>query len=96
MSKEHESITKQLEMISRERDLSQKNFVKSTTASQKQFNILKLSEQAQRTLEQEISGHRDEAQKMRKVSFLIKHFSSFTPLKKIEIIDLMKQHDSNN
>lgn len=69
MKREHESMSKQLEMVSRERDLSQKNFVKSTTASQKQFNTLKLSEQSQRTLEQEISAHRDEAQKMRKLIY---------------------------
>lgn len=69
LKKDVETYSKQLEMTSRERDLSQKNFVKSTSASQKQFNVLKLSEQSQRTLEQEISGYRDEAQKMRKLIY---------------------------
>jgi hypothetical protein len=71
MKREHDQMSKQLEMVCRERDLSQKNFVKSTTATQKQFNVLKLSEQSQRTLEQEITGYRDEAQKMRKLIYTL-------------------------
>jgi hypothetical protein len=58
-------------MVSRERDISQKNFVKSTTASLKQYSTLKLSEQNKRNLEQEISGYKDEAQKMRKIIYTL-------------------------
>lgn len=65
--KELEQSAKNFDMVTRERDISQKNFVKSTTASLKQYNVLKLSEQNKRNLEQEISGYKDEAQKMRKV-----------------------------
>eukprot|EP00842_Homolaphlyctis_polyrhiza_P005027 jgi/Hompol1/5525/HPOL_001291-RA len=65
-NKELEQTKKQLEMASRERDIAQKNFVKATGATQKQFNVLKLAEQTQRKLEQEIQGYKDEAQKMRK------------------------------
>ena len=67
MKKELEQVTKNIDMITRERDISQKNFVKSTGSSIKQFNSLKLSEQNKRNLEQEIIGYKDEAQKMRKV-----------------------------
>jgi chromosome segregation ATPase len=71
LKKEIENQAKQLEMVVRERDISQKNFVKSTTATQKQFNVLKLSEQSQRNLEQEIQAYKDEAQKMRKLIYTL-------------------------
>ena len=71
LKKEVDQLSKQLEMVSRERDLSQKNLIKSTTATQKQFNVLKISEQAQRNLEQEIQGYKDEAQKMRKLIYTL-------------------------
>jgi chromosome segregation ATPase len=69
--RELDQATKNFEMVSRERDISQKNFVKSTSASLKQFNVLKLSEQTKRNLEQEISGYKDEAQKMRKIIYTL-------------------------
>jgi hypothetical protein len=47
-----------------------KNLVKAAGATQKQFNIVKLSEQTHRNLEQEINGFKDEAAKMRKVRCL--------------------------
>ncbi|KAL2915303.1 hypothetical protein HK105_205168 [Polyrhizophydium stewartii] len=69
--KELEQTKKSLEMASRERDIAQKNFVKATGATQKQFNVLKLAEQTQRKLEQEIQGYKDEAQKMRKLIYTL-------------------------
>lgn len=97
LKKEHEQVSKQLEMVSRERDLSQKNFVKSTTASQKQFNTLKLSEQAQRTLEQEISGYRDEAQKMRKLIYTLEkdRDNRFNEATRLEQLLLAKDEEIN-
>ncbi|KAJ3276084.1 hypothetical protein HDV01_006254 [Terramyces sp. JEL0728] len=69
--KELETASKNVDMLTRERDISQKNFVKSTTASLKQYNILKLSEQNKRNLEQEIQAYKDEAQKMRKLIYTL-------------------------
>jgi chromosome segregation ATPase len=69
--REFDQASKNFEMVSRERDISQKNFVKSTTASLKQYSVLKLSEQDKRNLEQEISGYKDEAQKMRKIIYAL-------------------------
>jgi chromosome segregation ATPase len=43
--------------------------VKSTASSLKQYSVLKLSEQNKRNLEQEISGYKEEAQKMRKLIY---------------------------
>jgi hypothetical protein len=67
LRKELESTQKQIDGLSRERDMAQKNLVKANGATQKQFNLAKLGEQTQRNLEQEIAGFKDEAQKMRKV-----------------------------
>jgi hypothetical protein len=47
--------------------VAQKNLVKASGATQKQVNIVKLSEQTHRNLEQEINAFKDEAAKMRKV-----------------------------
>ncbi|KAI8921519.1 hypothetical protein BC831DRAFT_476871 [Entophlyctis helioformis] len=71
LHKEYDQTKKQLEMASRERDIAQKNFVKATSATQKQFNTLKLAEQTQRNLEQEIQSYKDEAQKMRKLIYTL-------------------------
>ncbi|KAJ8322580.1 hypothetical protein O5D80_008685 [Batrachochytrium dendrobatidis] len=71
LHKEFDQTKKILEMTSRERDIAQKNFVKATGATQKQFNVLKLAEQTQRKLEQEIQGYKDEAQKMRKLIYTL-------------------------
>ncbi|KAJ3034777.1 hypothetical protein HDV00_004639 [Rhizophlyctis rosea] len=65
--KELDAAHKQAENVSRERDIAQKNFVKATGATQKQYNVVKLAEQTKRNLEQEIMGYKDEAGKMRKV-----------------------------
>ncbi|KAJ3282786.1 hypothetical protein HDU79_009664 [Rhizoclosmatium sp. JEL0117] len=76
LSRETDSIKKQLdgcmrqiEMLTKERDSAQKNFVKATGATQRQFNAVKLSDQAQRTLEHEIVGFKEEAAKMRKLIY---------------------------
>ena len=61
---------KQIETLGRERDMAQKNLVKASGATQKQINILKLSEQTHRNLEQEIHAFKEEATKMRKVFIL--------------------------
>ena len=68
--KELDECQKELEMAVREREIAQKNFVKSTGANQKQLNVIRLSEQSQRNLEQEIQGYKDEATKMRKVLYI--------------------------
>lgn len=81
-------------MVTRERDQSQQNYVKSTTVSQKQFNVIKLTEQSTRTLEQELQGYRDEAQKMRKVKALFEG-RSFTAWKRSAMCEKMKLGDGN-
>ena len=71
LKKEEVFAHKQIDSLSRERDIAQKNLVKATGATQKQVNIVKLSEQTQRNLEQEIAGFKDEATKMRKLIFTL-------------------------
>ena len=46
--------------------------------------MLKLSDQSKKNLEQEITGYKDEAQKMRKVGVFFLKISSFLLLKKTE------------
>ncbi|KAI8908410.1 coiled-coil domain-containing 147 [Gorgonomyces haynaldii] len=58
--KEIESLQKQLEMVSRERDLSQKNLIKTTTATQKQYNIIY-------TLEKERDNRINESSRLEQV-----------------------------
>ncbi|KAI8804209.1 hypothetical protein BJ742DRAFT_857002 [Cladochytrium replicatum] len=60
---------KQIENLTRERDIAQKNYVKATGATQKQLNTVKLSEQTKRNLEQEIMAYKEEASKMRKLIY---------------------------
>ncbi|KAJ3216581.1 hypothetical protein HDU67_009276 [Dinochytrium kinnereticum] len=69
LKKELDFMHKQLENLTRERDIAQKNFVKATGATQKQLNAVKLAEQTKRNLEQEIMGYKDEAAKMRKLIY---------------------------
>jgi hypothetical protein len=59
-----------VENITRERDIAQKNYVKATAATQRQLNMVKISDQSKGTLEQEIIAFKDEASKMRKVIFI--------------------------
>ncbi|KAJ3004461.1 hypothetical protein HKX48_001205, partial [Thoreauomyces humboldtii] len=60
---------KQVDSLTRERDIAQKNFVKATGTTQKQITVVKLADQTKRNLEQEIMGHKDEATKMRKLIY---------------------------
>ncbi|KAJ3109632.1 hypothetical protein HDU97_003106 [Phlyctochytrium planicorne] len=69
LKRDLDSLHKQLENITRERDIAQKNFVKATGATQKQLNAVKLAEQTKRNLEQEIMAYKDEASKMRKLIY---------------------------
>ncbi|KAJ3291267.1 hypothetical protein HK104_006210 [Borealophlyctis nickersoniae] len=69
LRRELDAAHKSIENLSRERDIAQKNFVKATGATQKQFNVVKLAEQTKRNLEQEIMGYKDEASKMRKLIY---------------------------
>ncbi|KAJ3326963.1 hypothetical protein HDU76_012471 [Blyttiomyces sp. JEL0837] len=64
-----EGCHKQIESLTRERDIAQKNFVKATGATQKQLNMMKLADQTKRNLEQEIMAYKDEASKMRKLIY---------------------------
>jgi hypothetical protein len=68
IKKDLDSCHKQIENLTRERDIAQKNFVKATGATQKQLNAVKLGDQTKRNLEHEIMGYKDEAAKMRKVT----------------------------
>ncbi|KAJ3239477.1 hypothetical protein HDU81_005921 [Chytriomyces hyalinus] len=67
--KQLEAYHKEIETLSRERDIAQKNFVRATGATQKQLNTSKLAEQTKRNLEQEIQNFKDEAAKMRKIIY---------------------------
>ncbi|KAJ3133527.1 hypothetical protein HK100_004357 [Physocladia obscura] len=69
LKKQLEFDLKQIESLSRERDIAQKNFVRATGATQKQLNTAKLAEQTKRNLEQEISAYKEEAAKMRKIIY---------------------------
>ena len=86
LQKESDSRQKQIDSLTRERDVALKNLVKASGATQKQFNIVKLSEQTHRNLEQEISGFKDEASKMRKVALILIKFSLYFPWKRKEIL----------
>ncbi|KAJ3415562.1 hypothetical protein HDV05_004613 [Chytridiales sp. JEL 0842] len=69
--RELENAQKQLEHLTRERDIAQKNFVKATGATQKQMSAVKLADQTKRNLEHEIIGYKDEAAKMRKLIYAL-------------------------
>ncbi|KAJ3108023.1 hypothetical protein HK100_003491 [Physocladia obscura] len=69
LKKQLTGCLKQIEVLTKERDAAQKNFVKATGATQRQFNAVKLSDQTQRTLEHEITGFKEEASKMRKIIY---------------------------
>ncbi|KAJ3145612.1 hypothetical protein HDU89_006976 [Geranomyces variabilis] len=60
---------KQVDSLTRERDIAQKNFVKATGTTQKQITVVKLADQTKRNLEQEIMGYKDEATKTRKLIY---------------------------
>jgi hypothetical protein len=55
----------------RERDILNKSLVKATTSSQKQTDLIKISESTKANLEQEIQGFKHQAQDQRKVMFIV-------------------------
>ncbi|KAJ3208212.1 hypothetical protein HDU82_002795 [Entophlyctis luteolus] len=84
LTRETESLKKQLvasmnqiEMLTKERDATQKNFVKAVGATQRQINAVKISDLAQRTLEHEIEGFKEEASKMRKIIYSLEKERDF-------------------
>lgn len=95
IKKELEFANKQVETLSRDRDVTQKNLVKQTGITQKQVNISKLGEQTQRNLEQEIQGFKDEATKMRKLIFSLEKERDYkiAEMSKIEESLIKKDED---
>ncbi|KAL1006214.1 hypothetical protein UPYG_G00069340 [Umbra pygmaea] len=76
LEREMESSKKQMEIdkkaideFLRERDILNKNMIKTANATEKQRNVVKLHEQSKKHLEQEIINYRDEAQKQRKIIY---------------------------
>ncbi|KNE65033.1 hypothetical protein AMAG_10700 [Allomyces macrogynus ATCC 38327] len=65
--KQAETDRKQIDDLIRERDILSKNYLKATSATQKQANLVKLHEQTKQNLEQEIAGYKEEAAKQRKL-----------------------------
>ncbi|XP_076308256.1 cilia- and flagella-associated protein 58-like [Tachypleus tridentatus] len=76
LEKELENSNKQVEQnkrtiedLIREKELLNKNLQKAAGDTQKQINVLKLHEQAKKTLEHEVQNYREEATKQRKILF---------------------------
>eukprot|EP01135_Chromosphaera_perkinsii_P000050 Nk52_evm1s24 gene=Nk52_evmTU1s24 len=67
--KQSEQDHKVIEDLMRERDILNKNLLKSAGATQKQASLVKLNEQSRRNLEQEIQGYKEEAGKQRKIIY---------------------------
>ncbi|CAL8270591.1 cilia- and flagella-associated protein 58 [Gadus morhua] len=65
--KQAETEKKAAEELARERDMLNKNLIKVTDSTGKQQIFLKLQEQAQKNLEQEVHNYREEAQKQQKI-----------------------------
>ncbi|KAI9098847.1 hypothetical protein DFS34DRAFT_92447 [Phlyctochytrium arcticum] len=62
---------KNLDTLTRERDIALKNVTKATAQTTKQVTVVKLADQTKRNLEQEIAGYKDEAAKMRKLIYTL-------------------------
>ncbi|CAL8333656.1 unnamed protein product [Lota lota] len=67
--KQAETERKAAEELVRERDMLNKNLIKVTDATGKQQSLMKLQEQAQKNLDQEVHNYREEAQKQRKIIY---------------------------
>lgn len=67
--KQQEVDKKAIDDLVRERDILNKNLLKSADATQKQLGLVRLHEQAKKNLEQEIQNYKDEAQKQRKIIY---------------------------
>ncbi|KAI9217974.1 hypothetical protein BC828DRAFT_389860 [Blastocladiella britannica] len=65
--KQAELDAKKVEDLIHERDTLSKNYLKATSATLKQANLVKLHEQTKQNLETEIVGYKDEAAKQRKL-----------------------------
>eukprot|EP01006_Ploeotia_vitrea_P054260 TRINITY_DN67868_c2_g2_i1.p1 TRINITY_DN67868_c2_g2~~TRINITY_DN67868_c2_g2_i1.p1 ORF type:complete len:887 (+),score=163.54 TRINITY_DN67868_c2_g2_i1:147-2807(+) len=69
MHKEREGDKKALEDIQRERDILNKNFLKSQTEKRRQEDDSKVIERKKKNLEQEVVAHRSAAQNQRKLIY---------------------------
>ena len=67
--KQNDMDKKQVDDLTRERDMLNKQIMKAAGATQKQMNLAMLHEQAKINLEQEIANYKDEAQKQRKIIY---------------------------
>jgi chromosome segregation ATPase len=67
LKRQEELDKKALEDLIRERDILNRNLVKASNNTQKQSGMVKVHEQTQRNLENEIQSYKDEASKQRKV-----------------------------
>lgn len=69
MKKDAEQDHKTVVSLTKERDLLKKEQLKAVNQRQKDLNQVKLHEQNKKNLEREISNHKDEAQKQRKLIY---------------------------
>lgn len=69
MKKDAEQEHKTVDTLTKKRDLLNKELLKAVTMRQKHLNQVKLHEQNKKNLEQEISNHKEEAQKQRKLIY---------------------------
>lgn len=67
LKRQSHALEKQIASTAKDRDVAQKNFVQATGATQKQIVVAKVSEQQNKTLEQELNAYKEEAGKMRKL-----------------------------
>ncbi|TPX37647.1 hypothetical protein SmJEL517_g00778 [Synchytrium microbalum] len=65
--KEIDDLRKQVDGLSRDRDVAQKSLVKAAGSAQRQISLVRVSERERRNLEHEIAGHKEEATKARKL-----------------------------
>jgi hypothetical protein len=64
-----ETDQRQIEELSRERDLINRSLQKSSSMTQKQINLVRIHEQTKRNLEQDITSFKDEIGKQRKIIY---------------------------
>uniref|UniRef100_A0A3B3Z7M5 Cilia- and flagella-associated protein 58 central coiled coil domain-containing protein n=1 Tax=Periophthalmus magnuspinnatus TaxID=409849 RepID=A0A3B3Z7M5_9GOBI len=65
--KQVDADKKAIDELTRERDILNKNIIKAAVSTEKQQSLVKLLEQDKKTLEHEILGYRQEAQKQRQI-----------------------------
>lgn len=71
LKKQIEAEKKQVEDLTREKDLLNNNLRKTHNMTQKQLDLVKIHENARKTLEQEIASYKQEAQKQRKMIYAL-------------------------